>query len=304
MGAAMHKDEMRARLRGVLVYVVTPYLPSEDLPVDERGLAQNVRFLSAAGVHGIVPCGGTGEFWSLSDEEYRRVLNVAREATSIDTLVVPGVGGALAKAIAQARHAEACGCEAIMVFTPPGRIPETGHVAYVRAVASSTNLAVMPYLTTPMSLGALDSLVDIPNVVAIKDASWDLGWFRRAFRAVGPRVNWMCEGESLAPYYLLHGGSGITSGVANFVPHLVIELYEAAERGDFRRAGEIQRLLDPWAELRAKPGNHVPVVKAALERFGLTGGPVRLPLMPLAETDRQELDRLVTALQAATKVGV
>jgi 4-hydroxy-tetrahydrodipicolinate synthase len=183
-----------------------------------------------------------------------------------------------------------------MIFTPPGRISEAGLVAYFCAVAEQTQLGVIPYLSMPVSLPSLEAMIAIPTVVAVKDATGDLAWFRRGSRVAIPKVNWFCEGEILAPYYLLHDATGVTSGVANFVPELSLELYDAAQRGDFRRAAELQRLLDPWAELRAKPGNLVPVIKAAMDRLGLAGGPVRLPLLPLVEADVRELDRLIATL--------
>lgn len=292
----MDLNTVRLRLRGILVYAVTPFQRDADLSLDEEGLRHNVQYLVGRGVRGIVPCGGTGEFWSLTPDEYRRVVEAVRSAAGAETLVVPGVGGCLHEAIRQVRHAEATGCEAVMIFTPPGRISEAGLVAYFCAVAEQTQLGVIPYLSMPVSLPSLEAMIAIPTVVAVKDATGDLAWFRRASRVAIPEVNWFCEGESLAPYYLLHYATGVTSGVANFVPELSLELYDAAQRGDFRRAAELQRLLDPWAELRAKLGNLVPVIKAAMDRLGLAGGPVRLPLLPLVEADVRELDRLIATL--------
>lgn len=291
---------VRSWLQGVLVYAVTPFSHDNPDVLDEGGLRRNVQFLITRRVKGVVPCGGTGEFWSLRLDEYKRVVETVRDAAGDTAIVMPGAGGSLDQAVAQVEYAEAVGCGAVMVFTPPGRISESGLVAYFRAVANRTGLGVVPYLTSPLSLTSLETLSDVANVVAIKDATGDLGWFRKAIRAVGSRVNWLCEGESLAPYYLLHGAVGLTSGVANFAPDLSLELSGAAQRGDFRRAGELQRFLDPWAELRGKPGNHVPVVKLAMDRLKLAGGSVRLPLLPLSEGDVREVDRLLADLLAAS----
>jgi 4-hydroxy-tetrahydrodipicolinate synthase len=180
-----------------------------------------------------------------------------------------------------------------MLFTPPGKFSEAGHLGYIRAVAEQTAVGVMPYLAAPVSTGFLESLLELPNVVAIKDATGDVGWFRRSIRVVRGRMNWLCEGESTAPYTLLHGANGFTSGMANVVPAVSLELYGRAVDGDYVRAGEVQRILDPWADLRAKPGNHVGVVKLALDLCRLAGGPVRLPLLPLSDADQAEVRRLI-----------
>lgn len=287
---------LRTRLRGILVYSVTPFLSDEASSVDEEGLRRNIRYLVGRGIRIIVPCGGTGEFSALELEEHQQVVGAVRAAAGGEILVIPGVGGSLRQAVRQARHAESVGCEAVMIFPPPGRISDMGLVAYFQAVADQTSIGIMPHLSAPVPLPSLEVLMRTPRIMAIKDATGDLAWFRRAIRTVGTRVNWLCEGESLAPYYLLHGAAGVTSGVANFVPEMSLELYEAAQQGHYQRAAEIQRLLDPWAELRAKPGNHVPVVKLAMDRLGLAGGQVRPPLVRLSEADVQELERLLTLL--------
>ena len=292
----MDVTEGRTRLKGILAYTVTPFQSADPASLDLEGLSINIRFLAGRPLQGVVPCGGTGEYWSLGDEEYTAVVRKVRDLCPKSMAVVPGVGGPIRRAVAQAQFAEAQRCDAVMIFTPQGRFSEVGHLEYLRVVASGVRIPVMPYLTAPASPAFLEQIVAIPNVAAVKDATGDLEWFRKAIRAVGGRVNWLCEGESLAPYYLLHGASGITSGVANFVPELSTELYEAARRGDYVRAGELQRFLDPWAELRRKPGNHVPVVKAALDRLGLCGGPVRPPLVPLGAADLQIVDTLVSTL--------
>ena len=293
---ALTATDSRGRLQGVLVYLVTPFLSTADLPLDEKGLIDNVQFLLDNNVSAVVACGGTGEYWSLAEEEYRRVLTIVKDRCSATTLVIAAVGGSLQNAVRQTVYAEACGCDAITLLSPLARVSESGHVQYAKAVAAVTSLPIVVYVSTPVSDTALAQLLEIENVAALKDTTGDLWWFRRSIRFVGERANWIAEAESTALYYLLHGAAGFTSGVANFAPALSLELYNACRSGNYKRAAMIQRALDPFAELRAKSGNQVPVVKAALDLIGQKGGPVRLPLMDLSAGDRQELERLIASL--------
>lgn len=90
--------------------------------------------------------------------------------------------------------------------------------------------------------------------------------------------------------------TGVTTGVANFLPELSLRMYEAANNGDLETVVNIQRRLEPLNRLRGRPGNHVPVVKAALDMLGLAGGIVRPPLLSLGEVERRELVEILREL--------
>ncbi len=133
-------------------------------------------------------------------------------------------------------------------------------------------------------------------MVIIKDSTKDLAWSRRMIDATHDRLLWICEGEAIAPYYFLHSLDGVTTGVANFLPELSLGMYESARTGDYETVVNIQRRLEPLNRLRGRPGNHVPVVKAALDTLGLAGGIVRPPLLPLGEVEKRELVEILREL--------
>ena len=104
-------------------------------------------------------------------------------------------------------------------------------------------------------------------------------------------------GEGLAPYYFLAGAKAFTTGVANLVPHLSLELYQAAVEKEWDKVLAIQAKLKPLAKLRRKPGRMIPVIKEGLRMMGLLSEVYsRPPIMPLEEEERKELRNILADL--------
>lgn len=106
-------------------------------------------------------------------------------------------------------------------------------------------------------------------------------------------------GESLAPYYLLAGAQAFTSGIANLLPGLALDLYEAAAAGRWGDALVVQQRLLPLIEMRGRPGRMIPVIKEGLKMMGLAASAsCRPPLMPLDPQEMEELRRVLESLGA------
>lgn len=295
------------RFRGVYVFCTTPFKssPAEiqcHTGIDEEGLRANIRFLIKNGVRHLVPCGGTGEFPSLDWDEYRTVVRIVREEADTDTIVMPGVGYNLDDAIHMAQYAESIGCQGVMLFPPAIQSSEEGLYQFHARLAEKVNIAIMTYAMTTLSLNFLQKIAALDRLVIIKDSTNDLAWSRRMISATRDYLLWICEGEAIAPYYFLHSLDGFTSGVAAVLPELSLRMYSAAKEQDFRTVVSIQKQLEPLNRLRGRPGNHVPVVKAALDMMGLAGGPVRPPLLPLSDVERAELAEILQGLGHAPHV--
>jgi 4-hydroxy-tetrahydrodipicolinate synthase len=256
-----------------------------------------VRFLIDGGIRLIVPCGGTGEFFSLSFREWQALLEVAlNEAKGHGVTIIPSVGGALNQAVQMARVVERLGCEVMQLtfLDPMFGVTEEGIYEYNRRVAQSVSVGVMLYKPAgiPMSLSlAVRMCTSIPNVVAFKDEAGDVKWFRQFVLEVGDQVAAVCGGgESMAPYYLLAGASAFTTGIANLVPHLSSELYHAVSQGRWETVFSVQQKLSPLCDLRRKPGRMIPVIKEGLKIIGLLDDAhCRPPLVPLTGSERAEL---------------
>ena len=300
-------DSLRQHLRGVTAFPITPF--RADLELDLDGLRHNVDWLIGHGLRSLVAAGGTGELYSLTVDEtnavHRKVLEVANGRAA----VICGVGGKLREAQSLARAAEQAGATGILMLPAAyGSAAEDGMLAYYGGIARSVSIGVLPYardwaVFTP---DLVARLAEIDNVVAYKDGSADLRLWARIRARMKDRLVWVGGvGDDMVHTYFAAGAEGFTSSVANFMPQVALDLYEAAAGGDYARARAIfEDKVQEFYALRAKKrGYEVSSVKAAMELCGLPAGPVRPPLVELNDDERAMVRRLVERLELRQAVA-
>lgn len=302
-------DTLRTHLRGVISFPITPFHQNLDLDLD--ALRHNIDWLIGHGIRTLVAAGGTGELYSLSAEEttavHRTVIEVARDRAA----VICGVGGKFREACALASQAEQAGAAGILILPSAyGPAAEDGMLAYYSGIARSVSIGVLPYARdwAVFSPELVARLAETQNVVAYKDGSADLRLWARIRSRIGDRLTWVGGvGDDMVHTYFAAGAEGFTSSVANFMPHVAFDLFEAASSGDYSRARAIfEDKVQDFYSLRAKKrGYEVSSVKAAMELCGLPAGPVRPPLVELNNDERDMVKQLVERLdlrqKAATK---
>ncbi|WP_458187006.1 dihydrodipicolinate synthase family protein [Haladaptatus sp. NG-WS-4] len=292
----MDYESLKEDLRDVAFTNPTPFSEDGETVLHDE-LAVNVKYVRDAGARLIVPCGNTGEYYSLSNDERVAVVETTTEAFDGAGSVVGGVGGSTknAKMLAD-RYADA-GADAIMVMHPSHTyVHEDGILDYYRALADHTDLGVVLYKRgAELTHDHIRDLSERENVVAVKYAVNDIAAFSRGVGTTPGDIVWVNGiAERFAPSFHIEGAEGFTTGIGNFVPQTVLALQEAIEEGDLARAKEIRDLVRPYEDLRQETGsnnrfgsaNNVPAVKYGLELAGRYGGPVREPLVALSESDR------------------
>jgi 4-hydroxy-tetrahydrodipicolinate synthase len=295
------RDDVRSRLSGISAVPVTPFAREGEL--DEQALRAVVSRIVEAGIDVVVACGNTGEQASLTPAETNRVTAATLEAAGSATVIV-GVGGDVRTAAAKASCADELGAAGVMVHFPADPyLSDVGLVRYYAELASATEGVVVPYVRGQgLSNSVLDSLAGLENVVAVKYAVPDVLAFAAFADRYGHALVAICGlAELWAPFFWLAGARGFTSGLVNVVPTLSVALLDALRAGDFGRAMELWRAIEPFERLRARHANanNVPAVKEAMAMLGLIGPTVRPPLASLGEQDRVELAAIVEALGAA-----
>jgi 4-hydroxy-tetrahydrodipicolinate synthase len=277
-------------LRGCGTALVTPFLPNGSL--DEPALRALVQWQLEAGVHMLVPCGSTGEAVTLSAAEHRRVVEITVEETNGRVPVIAGAGSNdTQKAIATSREMQAIGATHLLHVTPMyNRPPQRALLAHFRAIADACALPIMLYNVpgrTAVNLEAATSLELAADArfVAVKEASGNLSQIATIVRERpdGFRVLSGDDGFTLA--VVAQGGDGIISVVSNVVPHLVVQLCEAALRGDLAAARWADAQLAPLIDACFVESNPIPA-KAMLAMMGRLQDALRLPLVPLADSWR------------------
>jgi 5-dehydro-4-deoxyglucarate dehydratase len=291
--------EFRKTLRGITGFGVTPF--HDDFSLNEEALRRNASAL-ADSCDVVVALGNNGEIFSLSYEEQLRVGRVVVEEAGARKPVVVGVGFSLPAARELACAAQNYGAAGVLALPPHmTNAGDDGLFECFRSIAAAIKIPLMLFQTPALNFtpSLLQRLAEVPNIVGLKDEHGDMRQFVRQFAAVGDRMELLCGvGEILAPSYFALGVKGFTSGIVNFMPETPLTILKLLRAGDLQGAARIvEREALPIFNLRAKrPGYTTTVIKEAMNLCGLNAGPVRPPLAPLAEEDRQELHTILEKL--------
>ncbi|RDE16290.1 MAG: dihydrodipicolinate synthase family protein [Candidatus Thorarchaeota archaeon] len=284
-------EALQDALRGYCVTTATPF--STDLSqVDINGISTNMSHLKKNGVRLVIPCGNTGEFYSLSEAEWGQVVKATTEACSGKMLVMPGVGNSVTTAISMTKHAESMGAEGVMILYPQHVFSsEEGIVGYYRRILDAAKIGVTLYKRGPLLTDAvLKELINHRNVVGVKYAFGRVVDFAYSIQTLGKRVIWSCgTAERFAPFFWLAGAEGFTTGLGNFAPRVSQRMFDALKRNDYAEAMKVHALITPFENLREgkATANNVPVVKAMMDYLGLVGGECRPPIQSLTAAERK-----------------
>ncbi len=284
-------DDAEPRFDGVYVATATPFRPDGALDLDALGA--NCERLVEGGVHGIVPCGSLGEYEALSEDERAGVLKATVDAAAGRVEVVPGVSGKSApEARRWAEVAGELGCRAVMCLPPTSHAPTPDEVvAHFREVARP-GLEIIAYnnpFSTRVDLtpDLLARLAEIELVVAVKEFSQDV---RRvaAIRQAAPRLQVVCGCDDTYVEAALMGATSWIAGFANALPAQSVQLYERCRDGRWDEAVAAYLRMLPLLRWDADP-RFVQAIKLAMDLTGFTGGAVRLPRLPLAPGDAEQV---------------
>ena len=283
--------------KGSIVAIVTPFKGGK---LDEEAYRQLIEFQIQNGTSAIVPCGTTGESATLDIEEHNRVIDVAIEAVNKRVPVIAGTGGnSTSEAIELTRHAKKAGADASLQVTPYYNKPtQEGLYQHFKAIAQAVALPQVLYnvpgrTSVNMLPQTVARLAELPEVVAIKEASGDLGQMAEIIRLAGDKITLLSGDDNLTLPILSIGRKGVISVVANVVPKDTADMLAAWENGDIDKAREIFFKLLPLCQAMFYETNPIPV-KTALALMKKIQGEFRLPLVPMAEAN---IERLKKALR-------
>lgn len=284
--------------RGAITALVTPFRGGR---VDEEAFRRLIDWQIRQGVHGIVPCGTTGEPATLSHEEHDRVVDIAVDEARGRVPVIAGTGSnSTVEAIRLTRHAKEAGADAALLITPYGNRPtQEGLYQHYRQVAVETRFPLVLY-NVPSRTGVnllpetVARLAELPEVVGLKEATGDLRQASDVLEKCGDRLTLLSGDDFTILPLLALGGRGVISVVSNPAPADTAGLVDAFDRGDLARARELHFRLMPLTRALFLETSPIPV-KTALGLMGLIDPELRLPLCPLGEANRAKLEAAVRA---------
>ena len=276
--------------------LVTPFTP--DGRLDESAFEKLVNWQIEQGTHGLIPVGTTGESPTLSHEEHDRVIELCVKTAAGRVPVIAGAGSnSTEEAVRLSRHAEAVGADAVLIVSPYYNKPtQDGLKAHFTAVADAVSIPVIIYDIPGRSIVRLEDdvlaeLAKHPNIAGIKDATADCARPTRLLNLIGDDFCQLSGEDATVLPYLAAGGHGCISVVSNIAPALCSELHTAWAKGnDQNRALALHKQLMPLHDAlfcEASPGP----VKYAAEQLGLCGATTRMPLVEIADSSKQAVDK-------------
>ncbi len=272
-----------APVKGVLPPVVTPFQGEE---LDLAAFQANLRALNHTGLSGYVVLGSTGESVYLDEQEKEQVLAAAREAAAPDKQLVMGTGQESTRAaIKLTRLAAKHGADFVLVVTPAyfkGQMTAEALMTHFTRVADDSPIPVLLYNVPQFTALNLQpelvaQLAQHPNIQGIKDSTGDIAQLTEIIRLV-PREFAVLVGSDTVFYpALCVGATGGVLATPNVIPDLLVELFHLFQEGKHREALNLQRRINPLANLVIKEYG-VGGLKLAMDLMGFKGGGVRSPL--------------------------
>jgi 5-dehydro-4-deoxyglucarate dehydratase len=266
---------------------------------------ERLEWLAPYGASALFAAGGTGEFFSLTGDEYPAIIKTAVDTCRGKVPIIAGAGGNTRFAIACAQEAERLGAHGVLLL--PHYLTEAGQeglIAHVQAVCDSVKFGVIVYnrnvcRLTPDSLAILADRC--PNLIGFKDGVGEIEAMVSIYQRMGTRFAYLGglpTAEVYAAAYKALGTPVYSSAVFNFIPKTAMNFYHAVASDD---SATQNRLLHdffmPYLAIRNRmQGYAVSIVKAGARIVGHDAGPVRPPLTDLKPAEVEQLSALIQSL--------
>lgn len=278
---------------GAMTALVTPF---KNNTVDEETYRAFIERQITEGIHGLVPCGTTGESATLSHEEHERVIEICIDQAKGRVPVLAGAGSNnTSEAICLALFAKKAGADGALLITPYYNKPtQEGLYLHFKAIAETVDLPLVLY-NVPGRTGCnmlppvLSRLArDFSNIVGVKEATGDMVQGSETLEAC-PESFSVLSGDDLTALPLMAlGGRGVISVTSNLVPGRVAAMCNAFAEGDPAGAARLHHELFPLHQAMFMESNPIPA-KTALALMGRMESEMRLPLCPMSESGKARL---------------
>jgi 5-dehydro-4-deoxyglucarate dehydratase len=301
------QDLISALGRGLLSFPITFFESSGVF--NENGYRAHVSRQGVAGAAGLFAAGGTGEFFSLTLDEYRKVVKAASDEVPDRLPLLAGVGYGTSMAIEFARAAEANGADGILVLPPYlVRSEQEGLRQHLAAICRSVGIGVIAYNRDNAILNA-DTVARVadecPNLIGFKDGVGDIELLNSVRYRMADRlilIGGMPTAEVHAKATAAVGMTTYSSAIYNFAPDVALRFYRALGRGETAGLDDLmRRFFLPYLAIRnRRSGYAVSIIKAAARIAGIDCGAVRTPLLDLTSDEEDQLLALMLSCDMPT----
>lgn len=290
----MKRTDIEKMLEGVFAPIVTPFKNDE---VDYAALKQNLKKYNTTALHGYMPLGSNGEYQGLTDEEGLRILALVQAIKEDDKIIVAGCGReSVNSTVKFIKRATDVGLDLAFVLTPHYFVKymtEEALYAYYMKIADGSPIPIVIYNAPKFSCDIclspelIAKLSHHENIIAMKNSSS----MRIAdYKNIGEDENFCLLAGNIGMFYpgLIEGAVGGVLSTASWLPEYCCRLYDLIKAGSLSSAKKLYDYINRISTCTAGRFG-VAGVKFGLDYRGFAGGPVRLPLMDVPETTRQEM---------------
>ena len=289
--------------KGSNVALVTPFKGDS---LDEETYIKIINFHLENGTNGLVPAGTTGESPTLSHNEHEKVIELCIKEAKGKIPVIAGTGSnSTAEAISLTKHAEKAGADGALIVTPYYNKPtQEGLYAHYKAINDSCGIPIIIYnipgrSVIDMSVDTMARLFELKNIVGVKDATGDLNRVDETFKKIGNEFIQLTGEDGLAFEYNKRGGVGCISVTANIAPKMCSDMQKFSKsnnKDELKKAEEIDKKLQPVHKSLFIESNPSPV-KYAAKLIGLCDDNVRLPLVTVLDTTKNEVKKALLSAE-------
>ncbi len=292
------------KLTGIFAPLTTPFAARGE--VDYAAYAKNIARFNKTKLAGYVINGSTSESVLLRWSEVYRQFEVAVEKAAPEKELVAGTGAeSTIETIAHTNHAASLGYKAALVRTPSFYKPamtEDALVEHYLRVADAAKIPILIYSVPIFTHVTVEAPVVArtskhPNIVGIKDSSGNVAALAASIAAAPKEFRTLVGSASAVFEGLEVGASGAILALANAFPDVCSEIYELSRSGQHEKAHSLAQTLAAPAKMLG-PQYGIVGLKYVMEHYGYVGGPTRLPLLPLTEAARREIDAMLANLGA------
>jgi 4-hydroxy-tetrahydrodipicolinate synthase len=277
---------------GAFTALVTPF---KNGSVDEKAYRDFIEWQIDQGIHGLVPCGTTGESATLTHEEHERVIEICIDQAKGRVPVLAGAGSnSTMEAISLTRFAKKAGADGALLITPYYNKPtQEGLFLHFKAVAEAVDFPIVLY-NVPGRTGCnmlpptVARLAQVPHIKGIKEATGNITQVSDVLEQCPASFSVLSGDDFTALSLMQLGGTGVISVTSNVAPAKMAAMYEAQKAGDMVTARKLHFELAPISRAMFMETNPIPV-KTALSLMGKMDLEFRLPLCPMQAANAEKL---------------
>ena len=278
-------------LKGSIVALITPF---KDNILDEDVYSKLIKYHIENGTKGVVPGGTTGESPTLSNEEHKKIIEIAVKECNGKIPVIAGTGSnSTFEAIQLSKFAEKAGSDALLIVTPYYNKPnQEGLYQHYKKINDNVGIPIIIYnipsrSVIDLSVETMAKLYELKNIIGVKDATGDLNRVDEQLKLMGKQFIQLTGNDDNALEFNKRGGVGAISVTANIAAKLCSD-FQSACIDDFNKAEKLYKILQPVHTSMFIESNPSPV-KYAGSLLGMCKPDVRLPLVQVTENSKNKI---------------